>query len=121
MDAKRSELKRQYKMTPPPMGVYRIRNLENGKVMIGSAMNLPGILNSNRFQLKMGSHPNKELLAEWKFLGEEKFVFEVLDELDPKDEAPDHDYRADLAALEELWIEREQPFGVRGYHLKGTK
>jgi hypothetical protein len=39
----------------------------------------------------------------------------VIDELVPVDEA-DQDYKADLRALEDLWMEKLQPYGDRGYH-----
>lgn len=115
MNTKRNELKKEYKQTQTQMGIYRIRNLANGKVLIGTAMNLPGILNSNKFQLKMGSHPNKELQTEWNEFGSEQFAFEVLDVLPPRDETG-YDYHADLASLEELWQEKMEPYGERGYN-----
>ena len=99
------------------MGIYQIRCLANGKVLLGSALNLPGILNSNRFQLKMGKHPNKSLQADWSHFGSEKFSFEILDEL-PATEGAGHDYRQDLASLEELWLDKLQPYDDRGYNKK---
>ena len=99
------------------MGVYQIRNIVNSKILIGSALNLTGALNSPKFQLNAGSHVNKTLQAEWREFGSESFVFEILDELTAT-EGPDHDYRADLAFLEEFWLEKEQPYGERGYNQK---
>ena len=40
----KKELKKQYKQTLQPMGVYQIKNLVNGKIFIGSVKNLPGKL-----------------------------------------------------------------------------
>src|SRR5262249_23349190 len=115
MNNKRKELKREYQQTPTPMGVYQIRNLRNEKILVGSSLNLPGILNRNKFQLEKGGHPNKGLQAEWNQFGGDNFVFEILDELQSK-ETPGHDYREDLAFLEELWLEKLQPYGERGYN-----
>jgi hypothetical protein len=115
MSNRKKELKEQYRQTHTPMGIYQIRNTTNGKVFIGSALNLPGILTSNRLQLNAGHHPNKVLQAEWKECGGEHFEFEVLDEL-AATQGPDHDYRSDLAALAELWLDKLQPFGDRGYN-----
>ena len=117
MNSRKKELKEQYQQTHTPMGVYQIRNLANEKVFVGAAMNLPGILNSNRLQLRAGNHPNKKLQAEWNELGGDRFVFEVLDEL-AATEGPGYDYRPDLAFLEELWLEKLQPYGERGYNDK---
>ena len=117
MTNRKKELKEQYKLTPTPMGIYQIRNLANGKVFVGAALNLPGILTSNRLQLSSGGHPNKRLQAEWNEFGGEGFAFEVLDEL-AATEGAGYDYRADLAFLEELWLEKLQPYGEQGYNGK---
>lgn len=99
------------------MGVYEIRNRVNEKVFIASALNLPGALNGSKLQLSAGSHPNKALQLEWREFGSDNFVFEILDEL-AATEGPDHDYRADVAFLEEFWLEKVQPYGERGYNKK---
>jgi hypothetical protein len=117
MSSRKKELKEAYKQAHTPMGIYQIRNLTNGKVFVGAALNLPGILTSNRVQLGAGSHPNKKLQAEWNEFGRERFVFEVVDEL-AATEGPGYDYRADLKFLEELWLEKLQPYGDRGYNEK---
>lgn len=117
MDKTKKELKKEYRQQHPPMGVYRIRNIANDKVLIGTALNLTGAINSSRFQLNAGSHSNKTLQAEWREFGGESFSFEIVDEL-AATEGPAHDYRADLAFLEEFWLEKEQPYGERGYNQK---
>ncbi|HEX8691360.1 MAG TPA: GIY-YIG nuclease family protein [Longimicrobium sp.] len=113
--ASRSEIRRRYREEGTPMGVFAIRNTANGKVLVGSAKNLPGALNSHRFQLRLGSHRNRELQREWNELGEACFAFEVLDELEPS-RGVGEDYADDLAALEALWLEKLRPYGDAGYH-----
>ena len=117
MNQKKKELKKEYQQNQPAMGVWQIRNILNDKVLIGTALNLPGILNRHQFALKMGAHQNKTLQAEWNEFGSENFAFEILDELAPTGE-PGYDYRTDLAFLEELWLEKLQPYGERGYNEK---
>ncbi len=117
MNSRKKELIKEYKQSPPKMGVYQIRNLINDKVLIGTALNLPGILNSSKLQLKAGNHMNKTLQSEWKEFGAENFVFEVLDEL-TQNAASERDYREELAFLEELWLDKLQPYGERGYNKK---
>jgi|SRR5215475_1491851 len=109
----KKELKREYLQTPRPMGVYQIRNIVNDKVLIGSALNLPGILNRHKSQLKAGNHPNGALQAEWNEFGAESFVFEILDEITPKEGRNNRD---EVTFLEELWLEKSQPYGERGYN-----
>jgi len=115
MSAKKKELKREYKLNHRPMGVYQLRNVVNEKVLIGAALDLPGILNRHQFQLKMGNHSNAALQAEWNEFGGENFAFEILDEITPKE---GRDHREELAFLEELWLEKSQPYGDRGYNEK---
>lgn len=115
MSERNKELKKEYKQNHPPMGVYQIRNLVNDKVFVGSALNLPGIINRLQFDLKLGKHKSPSLQADWNEFGAEKFAFEILDEITAT-EGPDHDYREDLIALEDLWLEKLEPYGDRGYN-----
>lgn len=112
---RRKELKREYLQNHRPMGVYQIRNIVNDKVLIGASLDLPGILNRHKFQLKMGNHPSAALQAEWNEFSDESFAFEILDEITPKE---GRDHREDLEFLEELWLEKSQPYGDRGYNEK---
>jgi len=113
----RKELKNKYKQTLHPMGVYQIKNISNGKIFIGNSKNLQAAFNSNMFQLKMGMHSSKELQRDFTTLGEDKFSFEVLDILEHKKEI-NCDYTDDLVVLEEVWIEKLQPYDDKGYHTR---
>ena len=112
---KKRELKRAYRQKPRLMGVYQIRNAVTDRVLVGASLNLDGILNRHKFELKIGSHRNKALQTEWRVFGSASFAFEILDELTPK-EGSGRDYKAELAVLEELWLDKLQPYGDRGYN-----
>ena len=114
------ELIKQYKLNPPEMGIFQIKNKLNGKTFIGKAQNLPGILNSNRFQLKTGMHYNKGLQNDYNSLGEDSFSFEKIDTL-PFQEDPAYDYKHDLEALEDMWLDKLQPYGENGYNTPKIK
>ena len=113
----RKELKEEYKQMKFKMGVFQIKNNINGKVFIGSSLDLVAIWNSLRLQLQMGSHPNSELQSDWKQFGAENFTYEILDEIKHSD---DHkgDYQDDIKALEELLLDEIQPYEDRGYNRK---
>ena len=111
----RKEAKLQYKLTPRPMGVYQVRNILTDKIWIHHSLNLPGSFNGDRVKLNGGFHPAVKLLADWKEFGEENFAFELLEEVSPRSE-PGYDYKADLLFLEDLWIEKLEPFGEKGYN-----
>lgn len=111
----KKELKKQYKETPPPMGIYIIKNISNGKILLGSSKNLTGKSNSFLFQLRHGSHMNSQLQNDFNKFGELNFVFEIIDYLEPK-EGVNFDYTNDLETLEELWLEKLQPYNESGYN-----
>lgn len=111
----KKELKYEYKQTLRPMGVYEIRNLVNEKVFLGSSMNLDGIINRHKFELKMRSHTNKDLQKDWNEFGEENFTFEILEEIEQREGL---DLEKELDFLENLWLEKLQPFGENGYNEK---
>lgn len=111
----RDELKRDYQQRIKPAGIFQIKNTVNGKVLLGSSLNLEGPLNSHQFMLKIGSHRNQALQRDWNEHGAEAFVFEILDVVKERDE-PGFDRAAELAVLEELWLEQLRPFGERGYN-----
>ncbi|WP_375769227.1 GIY-YIG nuclease family protein [Archangium gephyra] len=114
--SRRAELKRAYKEKPPPMGVYAVRNHANGKVLVGSSVNLPGILNRTRFALSTGCYRTHPALQEdWNRYGADSFSFEVLDVLPPTEE-PRADPKEELSVLEALWLERLRPYGDAGYN-----
>ena len=109
----RKDLIREYKETQLPMGVFQIRNLTNEKVFIGSSLNLNGIFNRHRFALNAGSHQNKALQADWNSLGAEQFAFEILEELEVRENL---NIKKELEFLEDLWLEKLAPYGERGYN-----
>lgn len=114
-ESDKKQLKREYRESQRPMGVFLIRNTVNDKVFVVVGQDLPGNINRHRFQLKMGVHPNRRLQTEWNEFGGESFTFEIFDQLTPREDS-NYDYREDLMLLEQLCLEQLQPFGVRGYN-----
>ena len=112
--AKRKALVREYLETSRPAGVYRICNTRSGRSLVGASDNLPAILHRQRFQLENGSHPDRELQADWRDLGPDAFAFETLDLLKPSED-PSYDPTGDLRALEEMWLEKLAEAGVSFY------
>ena len=77
----RKEVKEAYKQLKFQIGVFQIRNLKNGKVFIGSSLDLVASWNSQRFQLNAGLHQNSRLQKEWNDFGANNFVYEIVSEL----------------------------------------
>lgn len=114
--SKRADLKRAYKETEKQSGVFQVKNTVNGKVLLAGTRNLHGPLNRHLFTLKLGTHLNKQLQADWNQYGEAAFVFEVLEVVEKRDEEGFSMEEA-LGALERKWVEKLQPFGDRGYNV----
>ena len=112
---RRKEIHRENKERVKPSGVFQIENLANGKVLLGSSLNLEGPLNKHRFMLKINSHPNQELQKDWNEFGPDQFSFDILETIPSKDH-PNFNLKDELTLLEEIWLEKLQPFGARGYN-----
>lgn len=111
----RAELKREYKEMPKEAGVFQIRNTVNGRVYLGSSLNLHGPLNKHRFMLAHGMHDVPLLQKEWHAFGPDAFVFEVVQVVEPR-ETPGFRIEDELELLEEIWLEKLQPIGDKGYN-----
>ena len=111
----RKELNREYLERPKPAGVFQIKNNVNGKIFLGSSLNLEGPLNKHKFMLKIGSHKNAALLEDWKQYGEDQFSFDILEVVNVKDD-PNFNLKDELTLLEQIWLEQVQPFGDKGYN-----
>ena len=106
MDRKK-ELKEQYKQMKSEMGIFEVRSKDNSVYFLETTQNLKGKINSTRFQLQLGSHPNKEMQAEWNRRGESDFVIETLEKLDyDKDDDSKTDYSEELSIMKMLWEEK---------------
>ncbi|HTH51161.1 MAG TPA: GIY-YIG nuclease family protein [Pyrinomonadaceae bacterium] len=111
----RRQAKLDYKLSHRPMGVFQILNRTNGKMFVDSSLNIPGKIDRHRVQLNAGLHPSKSLQSDW--LGEAAFDLETLESVEPRQD-PDYDYSSDLQVLEDLWREKLQPYGDKGYNTK---
>jgi hypothetical protein len=119
--AERAARLREYRTTWRPMGVWALRCLPTGKLLVGASANLPAAWNGLRFALMLGSHPNAALVADWRRHGAEAFAFEVLDTLTPPPDdgrpraALEQEAAESLAVLRDLWLAELRPWGDRGY------
>jgi len=109
------ELKEEYKHMKFKMGVFQIKNKINGKIFIGSSLDLNAIWHAQKLQLDFGMHAKSVLQSEWKEFGPASFTYEIVEEIKQNDDKPT-DYPKEIKALEEMIIENLQPFDERGYN-----
>ena len=97
------ELKQQYRLMRPEMGVLCVRSQTGGVRHIEAARDLKAVMNRTRFQLNFGNHPSAALQAAWNERGEQDFVIEVLEVLPYGDDPAKLDYSEELQALAARW------------------
>lgn len=98
-------LQAQYKNTHHEMGVVSFRCTVTGDAYLAASKNTKSTLNSVRFQLEAGNHPNKALQKLWNEHGPEGFQFQVLETLDYDD--PTEDYSELLEEMRQGYLEAD--------------
>lgn len=103
---RRKELKEKYKQLRPDMGIFIIRSNFNNKCFIEATQNLKGKMNGTIFQLKYGSHINKDLQQDWNQYGSDSFTIEILESLEYDKDESKVDYSDELEILKAICEER---------------
>ena len=83
------------------MGIYQIKNLVNGKVYIGSAVNFKNRFKTHKCLLKLNSHHSKHLQNAWNKYGEDNFKFEICEVLE---------FDEDLLRVEQYYLDFFEPW-----------
>ncbi|TJX15694.1 GIY-YIG nuclease family protein [Tissierella creatinini] len=109
---RKKELKELYKTMKPDMGVFIIKVINDNKSYIEGTGDLKASINSTKFKLNLGSHPNKELQKQWKEHGESGFTIEILEELNYDEDESKTDYSDDLNILKLIWEDRLSKEGI---------
>jgi group I intron endonuclease len=91
-------------------GIYSIRNIENGKVYIGSAVSIKKRWQGHKLLLGKKCHENSRLQNAWNKYGAEKFDFQILESVD------------DISRLierEQFWMDEAKAANkAAGYNLR---
>lgn len=89
------------------MGVYKIKNIINGKIYIGSSKDINKRWKQHLNLLKKGIHHSYKLQEEWDQFGENCFIFEILQIVDDEKH---------LKIAEQSWLDKYKPY-VHGYNV----
>lgn len=77
-------------------GIYKIINLVNNKIYIGSAVNFNKRKNNHKSKLLMNKHHSKKLQNAWNKYGFENFEFEIIEECEKEKLIEREQYYIDL-------------------------
>lgn len=99
----KKQIRNAYKEKTFPAGVFAIVNTLNGKMFMDVSFDIPSSENRHGFELKMGTHRNRELQADWKKNGACTFKFKVLASLEK--EGDTEISRKDLKTLKEMVLQ----------------
>lgn len=89
-------------------GIYNIRNIKNGKIYIGSAINIKNRAHVHINELENNKHHSKHLQHSWNKYGKNNFVFEVIEYTDVQN----------LLEREQFWMDFFQSyFDYNGYNI----
>lgn len=92
-------------------GIYKITNITNNKIYIGSTKNFKNRWKSHVNLLKNKKHFNRHLQLSWNKYGERNFKFLIIKKM--KDVSEEK-----LLAEEQKYINLLNPFGLNGYNIK---
>ena len=113
----KNQLKKAYKESKQPMGIYSIKNSQNDIIFIGYALDLNAKINRHQTELKFDSHRNKELQHIWNTHGESALEFEIIDILEYCENVQTN-YVEELNALLEIWGQKMKDSDAQVLFLK---
>lgn len=77
--------KKEFEMTKKMIGVYKITNLTNNKLYIGSSIDIKGRWAEHKRDLKNNKHHSTYLQRSWNKYGENSFNFSIIEECNKDD------------------------------------
>lgn len=91
----------------PQAGIYAIENTQNGRVYVGSSINLDCRLATHAHDLSRASHYSQRIAADVREFGLDAFRFTILQRVTDLTE---------LEYLEHVWMRRLNALGANGYN-----
>jgi hypothetical protein len=99
---------------PRSSGVYQLRCLPNGKIYIGSAVDLQNRWEHHYRSLRRGNHHNIHLQNAWNKNGEENLEISIVEFAEP----------SNLLEIEQKWMDKRGCFdgiiGFNNYEIAGS-
>lgn len=104
---RRRMMKEAYQKRVSAGGVYIIENTETGKKLLLAETDLKGAENKFRFvQMTESVCPYGKLSADWRKYGAKVFRFQILEQLEQKEDQTREEFLEELKVAEEIWREK---------------
>jgi group I intron endonuclease len=100
------------------MGVYKITNIVNNKIYVGSSSDVNRRKSMHLKQLLSNTHFNKYLQHSFNKYGRENFVFDIIEEI--IDINNKEQLRKILLEREQYWLNKLNPYDNIGYNILKT-
>lgn len=104
IDDKKKQAIYEYRERKTTGGVYKITNTANSKSLIRCEIDLKSMKNRFDFSVSTGSCVNIKIQKDWKVFGAKAFEFEILEEIEMKNDMSIIDFKKELKNLEEKYI-----------------
>lgn len=88
-------------------GVYKITNIINGKIYIGSSKDIDRRWREHTYSLEDNTHSNQKLQNAWNKYGRQNFKFEIIELCDER-----HQFER-----EQYYLDLYKPFQSAGYNI----
>lgn len=88
-------------------GVYKITNIANGKLYVGSSKDIEYRWRQHKDELNRGVHGNSHLQRAWNKYGENSFKFEIIEKCEPFIQFE----------REQFYLDTLNPFDDNGYNI----
>lgn len=111
-DARKQELKQEYRLRKPDMGVFGVMRSDGLRCLVEASHDLKSMINRTQFQLDAGFHPNRDLQRDWTQNGARGFEIRILEKLEYDEDESKTDYQDEIALLKAAWIDKLREQGV---------
>ncbi|MFA5528879.1 MAG: GIY-YIG nuclease family protein [Peptostreptococcales bacterium] len=111
----RKEMVSEYKERTIVGGIYAIRNNLNNKTLLLSATDLHGCKNRFEFCQKLNNCTYIKLQQDWQKHGNSIFAFEILDQLEKKENQTEKQFKEEIKILYEIWKEKYEKMQIQLY------
>jgi group I intron endonuclease len=86
-------------------GIYCIINTESGKPYVGSGVSFNRRKTTHFSKLKLNAHGNPHLQNSFNYYGKDKFIFEIIENIERTEEMTTENFKNILLERENYWID----------------